>query len=546
MILSKPLLEYFPPGYKPRPGQVEVINKIEKFLLSNKKFCFLHAPTGSGKSHIAETIASVTSKANPKYAELVNTYLAYDKEQYEDLQLMYKPHGSFTLTINKQLQDQHKNLFKNISIFKGKGNYRCTVDESFNTQIAPCTISYIQKKKCLDNNSCPYYTARNNALIEPNTVLNYASFFNLPDHLKKREILICDEAHGLEDEIVGNFTTIVNYKSLSYNGIDINKLTSDKPNDARAWLTDLSEELKEVISSKANKSKFIDNKKELEMQHYRAELKDSVDYTLAHWDVVQYIVEDTIDDRTKGITGKKFTPVKIDKLTGCLFGYAEKIILMSATFIDIKVIAQTLGIKSDEYDIIELESTFDPKKSPIKFVTKYPLNYKTMKENLPHVLEVVKWIVDQHKGQKGVIHTHTKALALELQKVLKGDRFLFREEGTENAEIINDHKTRLKEDTVIISPSVTTGLDLPGELGEWQIILKLPYLPLKDPRVEIMKKEYPNWYVMKMLTTLIQACGRCTRNEKDTSVTYIVDGSIKDVLMQHMNRLPKYFQDRIQ
>ena len=76
-------------------------------------------------------------------------------------------------------------------------------------------------------------------------------------------------------------------------------------------------------------------------------------------------------------------------------------------------------------------------------------------------------------------------------------------------------------------------------------LLKAPWLPTKETRVEKMMKLDKAWYSNKMLCTLVQACGRGIRSEDDECVTYILDGSIFDAIERNMNKLPKFFIERI-
>jgi Rad3-related DNA helicase len=93
---------------------------------------------------------------------------------------------------------------------------------------------------------------------------------------------------------------------------------------------------------------------------------------------------------------------------------------------------------------------------------------------------------------------------------------------------------------------MTYGVDLKGDLAEFQIILKAPWLPTKDPRVERMMKIDNNWYSNKMLCNLVQACGRGVRATTDECITYVLDGSIFDAIAKNKKKLPKYFLDRLQ
>lgn len=49
----------FPSQHEPRTTQVEAINfALNEFLNNNKKYVVLESPTGTGKSHIAVTLAN--------------------------------------------------------------------------------------------------------------------------------------------------------------------------------------------------------------------------------------------------------------------------------------------------------------------------------------------------------------------------------------------------------------------------------------------------------------------------------------------------------
>ena len=98
--------------------------------------------------------------------------------------------------------------------------------------------------------------------------------------------------------------------------------------------------------------------------------------------------------------------------------------------------------------------------------------------------------------------------------------------------------------TVLISPSMSHGVDLKDDLARFQIIVKAPYLPTKDKRVEKLMKDDFNWYGNKMLCSLIQSCGRGVRSDKDHCTTYILDSAIVESIVNNRHKLPKYFLDR--
>ena len=112
-----------------------------------------------------------------------------------------------------------------------------------------------------------------------------------------------------------------------------------------------------------------------------------------------------------------------------------------------------------------------------------------------------------------------------------------------NEFLINEHIER-NDDTILVSPSMTHGVDLCGALGEFAVILKAPFLPLGDERVKRLAQDDKEWYTNKMLGACIQMCGRTIRNASDEAVTYILDGTLTKSLIQNKNKLPKYFLER--
>ena len=130
-----------------------------------------------------------------------------------------------------------------------------------------------------------------------------------------------------------------------------------------------------------------------------------------------------------------------------------------------------------------------------------------------------------------------------LKSNIKDSRFLFRVPGSNNEQILKQHMES-QENTILVSPSLTYGIDLKDDLARFQIIMKAAWLPLGDERIKKLFNEDPVWYLNKMLNNLIQACGRGVRSSDDKCVTYIMDGSITDAVLKNRDKLPKYFLKR--
>lgn len=166
-----------------------------------------------------------------------------------------------------------------------------------------------------------------------------------------------------------------------------------------------------------------------------------------------------------------------------------------------------------------------------------------MSRNLPKITANIAKILEHHSDVKGVIHTHTHEITHKVCDILESPRLIYRQPGISNEKILEQHQTS-DEPTVLVSPSLTYGIDLKDSLARFQIIVKLPYMPLQDKRIKKLFDIDPEWYENKMLNTLVQSCGRATRGANDYSVTYILDGLITKVVTRCKHKLPQHFIDR--
>jgi Rad3-related DNA helicase len=539
------LIKNFPTNFNPTHNQTNAINAIDQAFTDGYKFVIVRAPTGSGKSFISKTIANSSEGCTTTYRDLITSYLAFKQSgmgyEYEEECLSEPESGCFALTVTKTLQDQYKQFFDDTKLLKGKSNYYCEIDKNYSVETAPCVHIKKLKDECWRKDFCTYYRDRNEALTNKFAALNYKMFFSLPSHVKKREYIICDEASELEDELVKEFTCIIDSDFLDTCDVDFyssNISTSDYAKSYRGveqLSLALLERIKEIDGTIKDNEKLTtylegEKKKMIGLKN----LHNKLQLLISSWNDSEYIIEKV----NQLIT---FTPLKINKLTKHLFDYGTKIILMSATIIDERNFAKTLGI--DNYKFIDVQSTFDSKKAPIYVNTKHKLNAYTIKTTLPTIAEMVKKICESHSGDKGIVHTHTLEITKAIKQQCTGSRFLFRDQGVQNDEILKEH-FESDNPTVLVSPSLTHGIDLKDDLARFQIIVKAPFLPLTNKRIKTLFDGDKQWYQNKMLCSLVQACGRGIRSVNDHCVTYILDATVLDALRNNVNILPRYFIER--
>ena len=539
------LLKVFPEGYTPNSAQVKLLKNIDQAFDDGYKFVVCNAPTGSGKSFISKTLANASTESSSNFKDLITSYTAFKIDQtgsyiHEEECEEEDPPGAFALTITKALQDQYRDLFKDTTILKGKSNYISTIDSNIDVELE----SLIMPKNILEDHrrrhKCTYHNDRRDALINKFAALNYNMFFSLPNHIKKRQFLICDEAAELEDQLVKEFSCDINFEMLKRMDILVRPFYSKNSANVIKWinnllldLSDKIDQLRDIISSgNTNNKKFlIETRRQIVgIRNLHSKLSLIIDT----WNDSEYLFETS----KEGIT---FMPLKVNKLSNHLFKYADKVVLMSATIIDPSNFCKSLGI--DKFKYVEAESSFDAKNAPIYCTTKVKLNYHNLKRSLPKIVKQIKQICEFHKNDKGIIHTHNNTITSFLSNQLTDERFLAREPGVNNEMIIEQHLAN-PAPTVLVSPSLSRGVDLKDNLARFQIIVKAPYLPTKDKRIERLMKDDFNWYSNKMLCSVIQSCGRGVRSKKDYCTTYILDGAVVESVVNNKHKLPKYFIDR--
>ena len=102
------------------------------------------------------------------------------------------------------------------------------------------------------------------------------------------------------------------------------------------------------------------------------------------------------------------------------------------------------------------------------------------------------------------------------------------------------------EPTVLISPSLYTGLDLKDNLSRFQIIVKVPYPDLGDRWINEKRKINEQWYIWQTTLRLVQGYGRSIRSKEDSAITYVLDSGFENIVKRNENILPDWFTEAIQ
>jgi Rad3-related DNA helicase len=173
------------------------------------------------------------------------------------------------------------------------------------------------------------------------------------------------------------------------------------------------------------------------------------------------------------------------------------------------------------------------------------MSQRSIKFTAPKTLPILKKIMDHHKHEKGLIHTHNYKCQKYIMANLKDPRLMGHTYINREMKLQQFEKT--DKPMVLVSPSMSEGVDLPYEKCQFQVIYKIPFPYLGDKQVNSRKKHDPKWYAYKTIMTLIQAYGRGMRAEDDFCATYILDRNIKMLFNNPLYKalVPRSFKEAI-
>tara|TARA_A100001388_G_C28734722_1_gene483519 strand:- start:917 stop:1444 length:528 start_codon:yes stop_codon:yes gene_type:complete len=160
---------------------------------------------------------------------------------------------------------------------------------------------------------------------------------------------------------------------------------------------------------------------------------------------------------------------------------------------------------------------------------------------LPKLVQAVKQILSEHKNEKGIIHAHSYKIANYIKRNIRSSRILVHD-SSNREEVLRKHMTG-SAPTVLLSPSMTEGVDLVDDASRFQIICKIPYPYLGDKLVKKRMNKWRWWYALQTTKTIVQSVGRSIRSEEDHAVTYILDSDFSRFYQRNTYLFPESFRD---
>ena len=239
-----------------------------------------------------------------------------------------------------------------------------------------------------------------------------------------------------------------------------------------------------------------------------------------------------------------FRPIDVSSFAhNYLFRLGYKVLMMSATILDSKTFCDSLGILESEAAFVSIPTPFPVQNRPIFINSIGSMSAKMIDQTLPTMAAAVEEILLAHKGQKGIVHCHTYKIARYLKDNIKSNRLLIHT--SENRDEVLKKHERSKKPSVLLSPSMSEGVDLKGELSRFQIIVKIPYPYLGDPLVRKRMNKWDDWYPLQTAKLIVQSAGRSIRSSDDSAVTYILDQDWNRFYNKNSNIFPRSFRESL-
>lgn len=524
--------------YTPRQEQIDTVNFIKKSINSGNKYILCDIPTGVGKSYIN--------------VMFINWYLNYiDENATFDL-----------LTNSKFLQEQYMNEFKFINNLKGQSNYKCDCHDT--TCAEGKELNRILKRPCSD---CPYDNAKMGWLAGQVTLTNFHYFNTLALYQKetfdskRKNVLIIDEAHSYESV----FNDYLSFK-LSARGFKRCGFTDKRIEELDNKILhikslssiinfikdDYKFELTKLVNDFEYKVEQLKGNKKIEFIRYINNINSalsSINKIIESYDNdnSNWVLDISQNKKEKFFSGIELTIQPIwchEFLKKTIWDKYDTIIFMSGTILDKDEFCYINGLDVDETKYITLESPFDKKSRPVYYFKNIgKMTFNSKEETFKNQLPIIRKILKKYENQKGIIHTTNYEIVEWLKQNIDNDRLIYHDSETKEDAILKHFKN--DSNTVLVSPSMTTGLDLKDDLARFQIILKIPYPNISSQKVKARMNSNKKWFNLETTMTLLQSYGRIVRNVEDSGDTYILDGSFSSVIQQSFNILPKYFTEAI-
>lgn len=540
-------------GFKPRPGQIDTVCRIVfSFIDEKMKSTILCAPTGTGKSLIGAATAEALSLVRGLSAEA--------------------PKSSIMLCSTNTLAKQYDATFEELAkerkyiMIKGANNYDCSaLYQPGQPENAEACAWYqmvtggsefeeVVQKHC---NKCEYLETKKRKNTVRHLTTNYSYFFvdrMYTGKFEERDLLIWDEAHLINDlfsehnaihfsqkrlqamakEIAENIRIVDVETAKTLKTITNDCAIPGKINEKNyqqyitALWTKVYKPVKEAAQEQAESSMRSGNKSAYSKYTRFAKKYEGLSCKIDDFFKYGY---DHVFEYKEEECAVSVKPIFVSTMMEAL-QCAEHNLFMSATISE-PFMVRTLNLDPAVTKFIKLPPSFPKENKEVVFFDPLSLSYTSLqnpevvKSLRRNVAKVVKKHIDE--GQRGIILAPSFKLQDEIVSEITplartGAFKLFEQRKGEKLEnTLSAFKDYKGGPAILISPAMFEGIDLPGDLSRFQIMLKAPFPSLGDKRMKWILDRHPDLYNIITIMKMVQGFGRSVRSETDMATSYCLD-----------------------
>jgi Rad3-related DNA helicase len=481
-------IENFPRPHKPRQQQADLLEQLQHHWEANDVI-ILDAPTGSGKSYLAQAVASTIAKNKQTVG---------------------------ILTKDRMLVNQYTDEFPKLAKLKAKRDYPCNMKQ--NADLAGKFYKkhwkhHRETDKC---EGCSEYI-RDLKKMRVSMQRPIPTICNMHVHLAHRlykNVLIVDEAHNLV-----SFLQELHTQHWWRHKVHFPNHVWDREG-VKEWIDSLDQDTikehgLEPIAQEVNRRK---------PQH-------SFVRELHQW-------------FGKWEERLKMVPFDISTKAPVMWPGKMKMVFLSATMNHKDL--ERLGLDKRRWVHLSAGSPIPEDNHPILIDNMQNMGYKHQSPKI--LLKLGQYIADVRNEEegRGLIHL-PYSLAAKLKEQFNPDWLMFHTPQSRLKQFDRWLESPNEEKKVLIASGMTEGIDLKGDRCTWQVIGKIPYPSLADPIIAEWARRDPEAYVWETLKELIQASGRVCRGPTDRGSTRVYDSLFTKLLekAEEKGLVPLWWDERL-
>ena len=564
------------PFENPRPGQVDLIQKIEEGMTGNKHL-MLQAPTGLGKTVgvlYPSLKESMSRGESVIYVTPKNSQQTVAEEAVERFQGKGCHVKSLTLTAKAKLCMKAEPLCNPEYCEFARDHYSKVHKHALKAELLKKKkiTARVMKNIATKYEVCPF-ELQLEAVAEADTVIcdyNYAFTDRSPLGRIQRITfeesgkpnLVIDEAHNLPSRAMGYYSPALSSSALEKMREDIRALTKKFAVEGEDLLDQAISVIKDSVPDNMKKSEKVDLAVEpfLEMNEilkgFLSRYLDS-DVEIKARDVVLRFIFywGEFTDNLENIAGEKrpefFTSFIPDstggtiKITCCdasefirpKFDKFQQVVAFSATLKPFEYYSKLSGLESDKLETAEFTSPFDKEHRKILLIPQISTKYSDRERSYGRIAETLHKVLSLKKGNYLAFFPSFDFMEKTFAKLQKPEGF----------RIIRQNRYMKNDDVQLVleelkagtSPTLlmgvqggvfSEGVDYPGDMVIGAFIVGPP-LPsfdferegIKEFYQERYKRGFDYAYTYPAMAKAVQAAGRVIRSEKDKGIIILMD-----------------------